>query len=217
MNKGRHLNYIQAGLHCDHPRVWLFLLRALAKGRPVSRTAIANALNSPLSDVDAALASFADTVYDENGDVVACGLSLMPTPHSFKVRGNELYTWCALDALMYPVALEQVAQVESHCPVTGTPIRMTATPTGVVDPSPAGVALSMVAPLTQGGCCNVRNSFCSGVHFISSAEAAASWLSRHPDATIVSLEEAWQLGHAVMQRRLSPERSSVEASLQVLP
>lgn len=114
-------------------------------------------------------ASFADIVYDDKGDVVACGLSLMRTPHSFKVSGNELYTWCALDALMYPVALEQVAQVESHCPATGIPVRMTATPTGVIDPSPAGVTLSMVAS-PQAGCCNVRSSFCSGVHFISSAE-----------------------------------------------
>lgn len=211
------LHHVQAGLHCDHPRVWLFLLRALAKGRPVSRTTIAKALNASLSDVEAALASFADTVYDDKGDVVACGLSLLPTPHSFKICGNQLYTWCALDALMYPVALEQVAQVESHCPVTGVPVRMAATPTGVVDPSPAGVSLSMVAPPTQAGCCNVRNSFCSGVHFISSAEAAASWLSRHPEATIVSLEEAWQLGHAVMQRRLLHGGTFMEASLPVLP
>lgn len=211
MNKGDYrggtiavdtLDKIQAGLHCDHPRVWLFLLRALAKGRPVSRRDIANALNVSLSDVESALASFADTVYDEKGDVVACGLSLMPTPHSFKVCGNELYTWCALDALMYPVALEQVAHVESPCAVTGITVRLTATPTGVVDPSPAGVVLSMVTSPTKAGCCNVRNSFCSGVHFISSAEAAASWLSRHPEASIVSLQEAWQLGHAVMQRRL---------------
>ncbi|ACH37350.1 alkylmercury lyase [Citrifermentans bemidjiense Bem] len=205
---GGTLHDVLAGLHCDHPRVWLFLLRALAKGRPVSRTTIANALNSSLSEIEAALASFADTVYDEKGDVVACGLSLMPTPHSFTVCGNQLYTWCALDALMYPVALEQVAQVESHCPVTGIPVRMTATPTGVVDPSPAGVSLSMVAPSEQAGCCSVRNSFCSGVHFISSAEAAASWLSLHPEASIVSLEEAWQIGHAVMQQRLSHGETS---------
>lgn len=200
------LHHIRAGLHCDYPSVWLFLLRALAQGQPVSPMTLAKGLNIPLSDVEAALASFADTVYDERGDVVACGLSLLPTPHSFKVCGNELYTWCALDALMYPVALEQVAQVESRCPVTGTVVRMTATPTGVIDPSPAEVTLSMVTPPEQGGCCKVRNSFCTGVHFISSAEAAASWLSRHPDATIVSLQEAWQLGYEVMQRRLGGAR-----------
>ncbi|WP_372341132.1 alkylmercury lyase MerB [Geomonas paludis] len=196
---------VQASLHCGHPRVWLFLLRALAKGRPVSRTTIANALNTSLSDVDTALASFADTVYDDIGDIVACGLSLMPTPHSFRVCGIGLYTWCALDALMYPVALAQVAQVESRCPATGTPVRMTVTPTGVIGPSPAGVTISMVAPPMQAGCCNVRNSFCSWVHFISSAEAAASWSARHPGTAILSLEEAWQLGYEVMQLRLLHE------------
>jgi len=201
------LDTVQAGLHCDHPSVWLFLLRTLAKGQPVSRTSIANALKMSLSDVEVALTTFADTVYDEKGDVVACGLSLLPTPHSFKACGNELYTWCALDALMYPVALDQVAQVESHCPVTGSPVRLTATPTGVSHLSPAGVVLSMVTPATQVGCCNVRNSFCSGVHFISSPEAATSWLSQHPDATILSMKEAWQLGYAVVQRRLEGART----------
>lgn len=196
------LDTVQAGLHCDHPGVWLFLLRTLAKGRPVSRTSIANALKMSLSDVEAALTTFADTVYDEKGDVVACGLSLLPTPHAFKVCGNELYTWCALDALMYPVALDQVAQVESCCPVTGSPIRLTATPAGVSHLFPAGAVLSMVTPAMQVGCCNVRNSFCSRVHFISSAEAATAWLSQHPDATIVSVEKAWQLGYAVMRQRL---------------
>ncbi|WP_404813621.1 organomercurial lyase [Geomonas agri] len=47
--------------------------------------------------------------------------------------------------------------------------------------------------------------FCSGVHFITSAEAAASWLSRHPETTIIRLKEAWQLGYAVMQQPLQHE------------
>lgn len=198
---------VQAGLHCEHPSVWLFLLRTLAKGHPVSRASIANTLKMSLSEVEVALATFADTVYDENGDVVACGLSLLPTPHSFKVCGNELYTWCALDALMYPRALDQVVQVESRCPVTGSPVRLTVTPAGVSHLSPAGVVLSMVTPAKKVGCCNVRGSFCSGVHFFSSAEAAASWLSQHPDAAILSVEQAWQLGYAVVQRRLEGARS----------
>lgn len=198
---------VQAGLHCDHPSLWLFLLRTLAKGQPVSRASMAHALRMSLSDVEVALTTFADTVYDDNGDVVACGLSLLPTPHSFRVCGKELYTWCALDALMYPRALDQVVQIESRCPVTGSPVRLTVTPTAVSNLSPAGVVLSMVAPGTKAGCCNVRSSFCSVVHFISSAEAAATWQSQHPDAVILSVEEAWQLGLAVVQRRLEGARS----------
>jgi alkylmercury lyase len=195
---------IQTGLRCDHPTVWLFILKTLANGRPVSLGSITRALTMSLHDVRMALRSFTDIVYDKAGDIVACGLSLLPTPHCFKVNGHELYTWCALDALMYPVVLDQVAQVVSHCPVTGVAVRLTVTPTGVSHLSPVGVVVSMVAPSAQVGCCNVRNSFCSRVHFISSGQAAVSWQSEHADATILSVEEAWQLGHAIALRRLPP-------------
>lgn len=145
--------------------------------------------------------TFADIVYDDAGDIVACGLSLLPTPHCFKINNNKLYTWCALDALMYPVALDLTAQIESHCPVAGVAIRLTVTPIGVSRVSSGGVVVSIVTPTAQVGCCNVRNSFCSQIHFISSARAAATWRSKHLDAIILSLEEAWQLGHAIVQRR----------------
>lgn len=196
------LETLQATLHCKHPRVWLFLLRALAKGEPVSTVALAHALGMSPQDVEVVLATFADTVYDEKGDIVACGLSLLPTPHVFRVGGKGLYTWCALDALMYPVALDQVAEVDSSCPVTGRAIRLTVGPTGVSRLFPDEAVLSVVTPTKEIGCCNVRSSFCNRVHFISSMNVAASWLSQHLDASIVSVGEAWQFGHAVMQQRM---------------
>lgn len=199
----KRVNAVQAALHCEHPRVWLFLLRTLSKGQPVSSASIADALAMSLPDVEMALGTFADAVYDDNGDVIACGLSLLPTPHAFKVCGKELYTWCALDALMYPVALDQTVHVESRCPVTQKQVCMTVSPTEVSDVSPAEVVLSMVTPGKESGCCNVRSSFCSGVHFISSSEAAATWMSQHPEVFILSVNEAWQLGYAVVQRRFS--------------
>lgn len=198
---------LQAALYCDHPTLWLFLLRTLANGHPISRTGIASALKMSLYDVQEALNTFTDIEYDDAGDIVACGLSLLPTPHCFKVNGHDLFTWCALDTLMYPVALHQTAQVESHCPLTGIAVRLTVTPTGVSLLTPAGVVVSIVTPATQAGCCNIRSAFCSQVHFISSPQAAATWLSKHPEATILSVEEAWQLGHAIAQRRLEGDRS----------
>jgi alkylmercury lyase len=198
---------VQTGLRCDHPIVWLFLLRTLAKGQPVSSAGIASALKMSSHDVQVALTTFTDIEYDHAGDIVACGLSLLPTPHSFKIGGHDLYTWCALDALMYPVALDQTALVKSHCPVTGVAVRLTVTPTGVRFLSPTGVVVSIVAPVSQVGCCNVRNSFCSQVHFISSSQAAAIWLSKHPDVIILSVEEAWQLGCAIAQRRREGSRA----------
>jgi alkylmercury lyase len=197
---------LQAALNCEHPTLWLYLLRTLANGHPVSRTGIASALRMSSYDVQVALTTFTDIEYDNEGDIVACGLSLLPTPHRFKVNGHDLFTWCALDTLMYPVALHQTAQVESHCPVTSITVRLTVTPTGVSIVTPPEVVISIVTPAEQTGCCNIRSSFCSQVHFISSPQAAATWLSKNPEATILSVEEAWQFGHAIAQRRLEGDR-----------
>jgi len=200
-------NHLQAALRCDHPSLWLYLLRTLAKGKPVTQMSIASALGMSLCDVQGALATFKDLEYDDDGNLIACGLSLIPTPHSFQVDGQKLFTWCALDALMYPVALQQTAQVESHCPVTGSVVRLTVTPTGVTSLVPAGTVVSIVIPAAQAGCCNTRNAFCSQVHFITSPQAADTWRSIHPEATILSVEEAWRMGHAIAQRRLANEQS----------
>ncbi|MBU5614931.1 organomercurial lyase MerB [Geomonas azotofigens] len=198
-------------LHCCHPRFWLHLLRTLAKGKPVTKASIAAALDMALEDIDTALMDFKDTVYDGDGNVVACGLSLVPTSHRFSVDGCNLFTWCALDALMYPVALRQVALVESQCPVTGVAVRLTVTPTGITALTPVETVVSLVVPAAQAGCCNVRNAFCSQVHFMSSLQAADEWRSTHPHATILSVEEAWRLGSVIAQRRLADVQSCVES------
>jgi alkylmercury lyase len=200
-------NHLQTALHCLHPSLWLYLVRTLAKGKPVTLESISIALGMPLGDVETALISFKDIVYDDDGRVVACGLSLIPTPHRFQVNGQNLFTWCALDALMYPVALQQTAQVESHCPVTGLAIRLTVTPTGITALTPAEAVVSIVIPAAQAGCCNMRNAFCSQVNFINSPQAADAWRSAHPEATILSVEVAWHLGRAIARRRLADERS----------
>lgn len=200
-------NHLQTALHCEHPRLWLYLLRTLAKGKPVTQMSIVSALEMSLCDVQAALATFKDIEYDDDGNLVACGLSLIPTPHCFQVNGQNLFTWCALDTLMYPVALQQTAQVESHCPVTGVVVRLTVTPTGVTFLTPAVAVVSIVIPAAQTGCCNIRDSFCSQVHFITSPQAADTWRAIHPEVTILSVEEAWHLGNAIALHRLADEQS----------
>ncbi len=43
----------------------------------------------------------------------------------------SLFTWCALDTLIFPVWLERSAQVSSSCPVTGRPLHLIVTPEGL--------------------------------------------------------------------------------------
>jgi alkylmercury lyase len=67
------------------------------------------------------LAGLADLEVDQSGNVVGWGLTFIPTPHRFRMNGQQFYTWCALDALTYPALLRLPAGVESSCPVRGTP------------------------------------------------------------------------------------------------
>jgi alkylmercury lyase len=94
------------------------LLRLLGQGQPVSAAQMVVALGISEIAVTETFQRMPDIERDEIGQVVGWGLSLQATPHQFRINGHTLYTWCALDALTYPILLEQTAQVESICPIT---------------------------------------------------------------------------------------------------
>jgi len=149
-----------------------------------------------------------DIERDEIGQVVGWGLSLQPTLHQFRVNGHTLYTWCALDALTYPILLEQTAQVESICPITRTPIRLRVGPEGMSALDPATAMVSLTIPDTQPDACN-RASFCDQGHFFASPQAAATWQTNHPEARALPVEAVYQLGRIIAARRhhLSTQQS----------
>jgi alkylmercury lyase len=189
---------------------FLPLIRLLADGTPVSQAQLAAALERPVAEVTKVLGQFEDIVYDEDGRIVSAGLSLLPTPYRFEVNGHLLYTWCALDTLIFPVWLERPAQVSSACPVTGTPIHLRVSPERLeyLDP-PSGV-ISLLIQEGLATCCNIREAFCAYSQFFSSREAAAPWLSQTPSAQLLLIEEAFTLGQKVawltMQRFQDGER-----------
>jgi alkylmercury lyase len=186
------------------------LNRLLAKGEPVSREQLATALNRPVAEVTEALRQLEDIVYDEEGRVVSAGLSLQPTPHQFEVNGHLLYTWCALDTLIFPVSLGRSAQVSSACPATGTPIHLTVTPERLEHLDPPSGVMSLLIQDGLATCGNIREAFCAYSLFFASREAAAPWLSQHPDGHVLPIEEAFTLGQKLakltMQRLQDGER-----------
>ena len=149
--------------------------------------------------------------YDELGRIVGLGgLTVRKTRHRLRIDNRDLFTWCALDTLFLPRLLGKTAEVESHCPVTGQAIRLRVSTERVETVSPPGVVVSLVS---VDGCSNenrcddgttetasrrslfgARGSFCSRVHFFSSRAVAQHWLSDHPEAVVVSLEEAFKIG-----------------------
>jgi alkylmercury lyase len=188
-------------LCANDAQICLHLVRLLAEGHPIPRERLAAALDVPADEVEALLARVPDAVFDHQGNVIAYGLSLTPTSHRFRVNGRDLYTWCALDALMYPVALGQRAEVTSRCPVSTATVRLTITPETIERVDPATVVVSIVIPVSAAAGCNVRDAFCRHVHFLRGPEEATAWQTAHPEAQLLPVHDAHALARLLAQRR----------------
>ncbi len=171
------------GLGGDHDAFGRAVVRLLACGHPVTPERLASALQMTAEQVAGVLAGLADLEVDQSGNVVGWGLTLIPTPHRFRVQGQTFYTWCALDALTYPALLQVVASVESSCPVSGTPVALSITPTGVHGLTPPGSVVSLVIPGQGSACDGDRKSFCNqSLFFRSKRDAAVAGILSHRPA-----------------------------------
>jgi alkylmercury lyase len=184
---------------CDKRGVCRQLLKLLAHSRPVAIEEIAATLQMSHDEVAAVHHCFPNIQFNHEGSVIGMGLTLSPTAHHFHVNGHSLYTWCALDALVYPAILQQTAQVESICPVSGHNIRLVITPDGVAYLEPGNAVISIIIPASSEVCCNIRNAFCNHVNFFSSPEAATRWLSEHENGVILTVREAYQVGRILAE------------------
>jgi alkylmercury lyase len=181
-------------------------LEHLATGEAVSPEEIALAAGRSPEEVRAALGQLVGVDRDERGRVAGLGLTLRPTPHRVELGGRTLFAWCALDTLIFPALLGRPARVESPCRGTGEPVRVEATPSGVEAVEPASAVVSIVAPRDLA---TFRGALCENVHFFRSSEAASSWLERHPEASILPVEEAFRLGRLIAEDTFRVSRSLV--------
>jgi alkylmercury lyase len=107
------------------------------------------------------------------------------------------FTWCALDTLAFPAVLDRSARVISSCPVTGKEIRLTVTPEAIMDLEPASAVVSVHLPGEDTDICTIQQDICNDGHFFVSHEVASPWPSLHPQAVLLSLQEAAELGRVV--------------------
>ncbi|WP_149829083.1 organomercurial lyase MerB [Streptomyces tailanensis] len=185
------------GLH-----MWLVrpLQTLLATGEPVTIALLAARADRTEDEIRTALAGMPDTEYDAAGRIIGFGLTFNPTPHRYETNGRTFYTWCALDTLAFPAVLGHTAHVTSPCRATGEPVRLTVTPDGPRDVEPATAVVSLVAPDAP---TSVRALFCNQVHFFASAEAAKDWLAQHPDARVLPVADAFEIGRPVVEQILA--------------
>jgi alkylmercury lyase len=160
--------------------------------RPPGETSTRSAQSSALPD----------TEYDEQGRIAGYGITLRPTPHHFAVDGQQLYTWCALDTLIFPAILDRPATVVSPCHASGLPVRFTVEPNKISSAEPATAVVSIATPDTRS---SIRSAFCNQVHFFASPTTAQPWLDQRPDATVVPVAEALALAGPLTQTLLTAD------------
>jgi alkylmercury lyase len=181
------------------------VVNLLADGRPVSPQSLAAATGLGLAHVD-------DYIYNvrregvevADGMIVGLALSLRPTQHRFRVRGNDLYTWCGFDALFLPIILGERAEATSTCPVTGMKIRLTVEADGAVSAvDPATVVVGVVGEEVT-SCCEVAgpdSAICTQMPFFASREVGERWSADHPGVAIVDLDDAREVARGYVRGR----------------
>ncbi|WP_028272478.1 organomercurial lyase MerB [Arthrobacter sp. UNC362MFTsu5.1] len=182
------------------PWLWLPLLKLISLGDPVDAADLAAATGRPVEEVRAALEAMTDAEYDGSGRIVGMGLTQRATRHRFEVDGEQLYTWCALDTLIFPTLLGASARIESAYDSASTPVRLRLGSAGVTGVEPATAVVSLINPEDIS---SVRSSFCNQVHFFASPEEAEPWLKDHPEGTVIPVEEAYRLASDMAGKILS--------------
>jgi len=173
----------------------------VAEGQPVSFEQIQEiAKNIQMTSEEAT--TFAKQMGEVNreGNIVGwMGLSQQDHPHKFQINTHKMATWCAWDTLFLPLILRRTARVESTCPSTKELVHLTIRPDKVESFEPREAVISIVIPkIGKMGPESVEEiwmTFCHQVHFFISPAAASSWLSgKHIEASILSVDEGYQLG-----------------------
>ena len=195
----------------EEQRLGLEIYRQLAQGEPVLRSALAEALEAPTDTVDELLGHpnlKCLTYTDKQGRIIGFGgLAVREMPHRFKVDGRTLYTWCAWDSLFIPVILGLEAQVESPPPGSTVRVRLRVAPDGVKRVQPPSTVMSFLLPSAQTFQADVLKAmatFCHFIFFFPDSDSAAEWTKRHPDTTVISVSDAFELGRRMVSARWSP-------------
>jgi alkylmercury lyase len=198
---------LAAHLDCTQDGACQQIVQVLAEtGQPLAPEHLASRLQMSQEQVVAHLTRVPDPEFDAQGNIVGWGITLIPTQHQFWVRGHALFTWCAFDTLLFPPLLQVQAHIQSACSVSGQPITFVATPKGVVDLLPATSVLSLIEPSARCDC--VRGTFCQQSLFFHTQAAALPWMASHPEAVLLSIQEAATLGQ--MTASLWPDTPTME-------
>lgn len=182
-------------LDVDDQGLAIKLYQLLAKGKPVSRERLAQALGKSTDAINQTLSQWPAVFYDESGHVVGfMGLNIKETRHRLQVNGITVYTWCAWDTLFIPQLLNATVNVTSTCAATGEEIRLTVSPSRIEAADPHDIVVSFLTPDENELRENTITSFCHFVYFFRSRKDGDAWVAEHDGTFLLSLDDAFMVG-----------------------
>lgn len=165
-------------------------LRLLADGDPVSAEMVASKLGIPEAIAQSVFeASRGKGQWDEEGRLIGSALTLVPTPHHFRIMDRDLYTWCAHDAILLPGLLGAVAEVESPDPLSGGRINLVIGPKGPENYNPKSAVLTILQ--TAEPATGPESAVCTNSHFFTSRASAVEWSKDQQGVVIMLIEDAF--------------------------
>ena len=171
-------------------RFELLSVRLLAGGEPVSASMVADKLGIPGSLAQSVFeTSRGKGEWDDEGRLVGSALTLIPTPHHFKIMDKELFTWCAHDTILLPGLLGMTAEVTSPDPLTGDEIKLVITPEGPETYLPESAVVTIFQ--AEQPATGPDSAVCTNSHYFTSRSTADSWSQDRPGITIMTIEDAF--------------------------
>lgn len=193
-------------LDAEDRRIMIATYLLVAKGEPVSESAVAKATGLTAERVEKSLRAWPLVLRDEDERVVGFwGMHahhVEPT-HAMTHEDTTIYGWCALDTLFIPEIIDREVRVESTDPTSGTRIRLTVTPNGIADLDPPEAVVSFLLPEDGDRFADDAIArFCHQIYFFESPRSAETWIAGRPDRFSLPVEEAFELGRRMNQLRL---------------
>jgi hypothetical protein len=171
--------------------------------RPVPSGRLAEVLDRPVSEAEALARRWGWPGTRVEGGLITVNPERATSASRRHIQiGDRRFgvSGCACDIFWAAPLVRPSLQLEENCPVTGTPIRIVFTPSGVEHVEPAGAVLAMIAPQacmnaaeTAGDIEEVDANVCSQMPLFASAEAAQEWLDAHPGGQVFPVRQAWDL------------------------
>jgi predicted transcriptional regulator len=165
--------------------------RRLLEGHAPAAGEIATPATLSKERIEAAIAELRATgalEVDPDGHVVgAHGLTQRATEHVIITAERVLHTWCALDAIGIPVALNLAAEVRTRCPTCAATIVLV-----VRDRAPVATEAPPVLWYPGGPCTHVMDDFCATANLFCNAEHLEHWHAQagEPPGQALTLSEA---------------------------